>query len=253
MNEKRKGATRVADVPADILSQLNLGTIEAATLAENLATDLPQLMGHVFPKLLDKKVCIEPKLGITKKMAMIATLIEENYGDEKLAFMSQHNADLVRGWGAYCVAQKRDVALSDRILQMQVFADDPHFGVREWAWLSLRLHVVKAPLEAIEYLLPWARDSSANIRRFAIEVMRPRGVWSAHIGLLKKEPQHAETLLNSVNADPSKYVQDAVGNWLNDAYKTAPQWVEQCCQQWLEQSDSPATGYIVKRGLRSVG
>ncbi|WP_298775703.1 hypothetical protein [uncultured Shewanella sp.] len=69
-------------------------------------------------------------------------MIEETYGDETLVFLSQHYADWVRGWGTYFVAQKRDVSLSERIRQMQVFADDPHFGVREWAWLSIRSYVV---------------------------------------------------------------------------------------------------------------
>ena len=243
---KRKGATRVADVPAEVLRDLNAGLIETATLAESLAMDFNQLLGNTLPEL---EVDIDPKAGVTKRMAAVGVAIIERYGDSKLGFLTAHPSDLVRGWGAYVQAGLPDIALGDRIERMRPFADDPHFGAREWAWLTLRPHIVAQPVEAIGHLQSWVTDPSANIRRFAIEATRPRGVWSAHIAVLKTDPEKARVLLDPVTADPARYVQDSVANWLNDAWKTSPDWVETYCAGLSSASDE--TRYIVKRALRN--
>jgi len=62
----------------------------------------------------------------------------------------------------------------------------------------------------------------------------------------------ALSLLEAVISDPVKYVQDSVGNWLNDASKTNPDWVLQICDKWLETSDTRETRRIVTQAKRSL-
>lgn len=241
----------MADVSPEILAALNAGEIQAATLAENLATDFSALMAATMPELAEQASCIDQQAGITKRMGQAAALISQETGQERLVWLSQQTSDLVRGWGAYVLALNSDLSLAEKIIAMRPLADDSHFGVREWAWLALRPEIVMAPEEAIKTLVPLTSERSEYLRRFASEAIRPRGVWAAHIKLLKENPGRALSVIEPLRADPSRYVQDSVANWLNDAWKSQPEWVEAHCARWHDESPVEATEYIVGRALRN--
>ena len=248
---KRKGAASVSSVPVDILEQLEAGTIESATLSEGLAINFVTLIRNLFPELANKAAdTIDPKSGITKRMAAVAQVILRTKGHNAISELTNHPSDTVRGWTAYIIAAQ-ETELPEKLRLIQPLADDPHFGVREWAWLAVRPDIVKSPQEAISLLEPWTKNSSEFIRRFATEATRPRGVWSAHISILKETPEIGLPLLEPLNSDPSRYVQDSVANWLNDAFKSQPDWVESLCSRWEAETKSENTAYIAKRALRS--
>lgn len=245
----------MADIPADTLAALSRGEIETRTLPEGLALDQRTLLAQVFPNLpapthaaLDAVL----GLGILKRMQGIGALLWQHLGEDALAICLHHRSDTVRGWAAFMLGSQTDVALSTRLSQFRPLADDAHFAVREWAWMALRPHLAAALDEAFALLMPWTAASSDNLRRFAAEVLRPRGVWCAHIPALKRNPAPALPLLTALNADASRYVQDSVANWLNDAAKDQPDWVRDVCQNWSKNRPSPATVRICQRALRSL-
>jgi 3-methyladenine DNA glycosylase AlkC len=61
-------------------------------------------------------------------------------------------------------------------------------------------------------LQPWVHDADENIRRFACELTRPKGVWCAPIRALQAQPERALHLLEPLRADTSRYVQNSVAN-----------------------------------------
>ncbi|MDR2856420.1 MAG: DNA alkylation repair protein [Novosphingobium sp.] len=244
----------IKDITADRLAQLDAGA-PAATLTECLAVDFALLMGSVLPEIGAAALAemqAAASLGISRRMALAARLIDRYLGHPAIARLRDHPSDTARGWACFMIGAADGVALAARLAAIRPYADDPHFGVREWAWLAVRPHLAGELETAIALLAEWTGDPSERIRRFASEAIRPRGVWCAHIGELKRRPEMALAVLEPLQADPSGYVQDSVGNWLNDAAKDRPDWVEALCLRWSASSPTPATARICRRALRSI-
>jgi 3-methyladenine DNA glycosylase AlkC len=255
MTTPRKGSSRRADIPADVLAQLNAGTLESRTLAEGLAIDFATLLVTAVPDVPADylQMVREPmEKGITRRMELVGGILLRHFGVERLEEVAKHPSDTVRGWACYLIGQLPKLKLKARLDLIRPLADDPHFGVREWAWLAVRPHLAANVPHAVKLLTPWTAAPSPFVRRFAVESMRPRGVWCSHIDALKQNPDLGLPLLDPLNADPEQYVQDSVANWLNDAAKTQPVWVTAVCQRWRRESDSEHTVRITRRAVRSI-
>ncbi len=174
--------------------------------------------------------------------------------DESALFhhLATHRSDIVRIWA--CLALRHDPrpTVAERLEGTRPFAADRNMSVREFAIDVFRPLLLADLRPTLDLLLPWVHDPDPNIRRCAIEGSRPRGVWAAHILALKQDPAEALPLLEPVRADPGRYVQNAVANWINDAARTNSDCVVELCRRWQSESPSPATAYIVRRGLRTL-
>ncbi|WP_295516362.1 DNA alkylation repair protein [uncultured Stenotrophomonas sp.] len=233
--------------------ELDTGLVASTHLAECLVVDFATLLQTVaaLPDAAVHRMRDAASKGITQRMALAATLLREaEQGD--VTHWQSHPSDTVRGWICYLIGSDASLGLAEKLQSIQPLADDQHFGVREWAWLAVRADLVAAPLQALTLLLPWVDEASPYLRRFACEALRPRGVWAAHIALFKQQPQHVLPLLEALANDPERYVQDSVGNWLNDASKTQPEWVRDLCARWQREHNSAANAYIRKRAQRSL-
>ena len=260
----RKGAARIALIPPELLQLLNVGALPTANLNEFLAIDLPQLAQAVA-----RDIGLDPEherlqdtlalLGSFKPMrrhgwiahALYDMTAESPDPDAVAQRLVTHPSDLARGWAAEWVRHS-GWPLARQLQAQRRLAADPHFWVRELAWAALRDPVVAQLDLALVLLQPWVREADANLRRFACELTRPRGVWCAPLRALQSAPERGLPLLEPLRADPSRYVQNSVANWLNDASKTCPQWVEQLCARWERESSGEATRYIVRRARRTL-
>jgi 3-methyladenine DNA glycosylase AlkC len=240
---------------SDRSARINRGEIETKNLAECLKVDFGILFGVLRPEaseLLRAQVDGLGELGILKRMERMGELLLGLGKGSIPRELITHRSDTVRGWAAFGIGQDPKLTLRQRLEQIQVLADDPHFGVREWAWMAVRRHLDQDLGQAIQLLARWTAHESPRIRRFASEATRPRGVWAAHIEALKEAPKLALAILEPLKADPDRYVQDSVANWLNDASKTQPHWVQEICGKWSKQSSGKSTSYIVGRAMRSI-
>lgn len=261
---KRKGAKSIKDIPKDILEQLNRGEIETANLVEWLAVNHKLLLENLLAQhgrkqylkpILEQIDNLKKQTVNTINEAIGAGLFKQtsiNKDSDFLLTISTHQSDFVRGWAAYSVGENTTLSICQMLQKIQPFAADKHFGVREVAWFAVRQSIARNLNESIDILSEWTLNSDENIRRFASEATRPRGVWCEHIEELKQNPKLGLLILEPLKSDKAKYVQDSVGNWLNDASKTQPEFVKELCKRWEKESDTKETKYIIKKALRTI-
>jgi 3-methyladenine DNA glycosylase AlkC len=245
---------RVVDLLPERLTALQAGDTESRTLTECLAIDLAGFAARALPDFgpdAVRHLASAAELGITRRMALAGKLCLGRYGPAGLGPLVAHPADTARGFACFAIGAQPDISLAAALEAIRPLADDPHFGVREWAWLALRPRIAAEIEAAIALLAPWTGEASPRLRRFASEATRPRGVWCPHIGPLRQAPWLGLPILLPLRGDAERYVQDSVANWLNDAAKDQPGWVRGLIAEWRADPTQPAAPRLARAALRS--
>ena len=167
-------------ITSERLAQLNSGQDASSNLAEGLAVDFAALMAAALPQVQAaalEKMRQAASWGISKRMVLAGEVMLDAVGRQGLMALAGHQADTVRGWVCYALAHDHALRgpaepLENLLDAMRVFADDVHFGVREWVWLAVRPHIAAQPQRAIGYLAGWATAPSERVRRFADILMQ---------------------------------------------------------------------------------
>jgi 3-methyladenine DNA glycosylase AlkC len=258
----RKPARKIADIPKEVLQALERGRFETKNLTEWLAVDRVKLLMNLtdpleLPITSEELRSLQRELkdqSALKQSQAVGRLLSSKFkvGDAAWKRLSSHGSDVVREWCAITVGLA-ELPFPKKLAWIKLFADDINSGLREIAWISLREDVIQDPQSCIASLIPWTGSRSERLRRYASEITRPRGVWCSHVQQLKENPEWGLPILEPLMSDSSRYVQDSVANWLNDASKSQAGWVREVTQQWLDRSDCSETKYIVRRALRTLG
>jgi len=261
----RKGSRKAQDIPKNVLNLLNSGKIETVNLTEWLAINQVELLDNVFPEIGLNEYLNELKESIKqlKKPSTMSsikivgeTLYKICYRNQTINLaldkLSNHKSDTLRCYATYLISRNEKLSIEEKLNKSLELIADKHFGVREVVWMALRPEIEKELDKSIKVLSNWTNNSDENIRRFTTEVTRPRGVWCKHIESLKENPEQALPILEKLKSDKSKYVQNSVGNWLNDASKSKPEFVIDLCGKWQEKSKNKETEKIIKRALRTI-
>jgi 3-methyladenine DNA glycosylase AlkC len=254
---------RKQDVPATRVRLLSTGRGESANWTEWMATNMPLLARTAA------KACQRARLrralitaadaaegrGILDRLAIFGAHVSagcRSFDDKEFRWLATHRSDVVRQWAVYAVNDRsRRMSVRERFNKTLPFAADSHMSVRECAWMAFRPYVASDIDRGLELLSQAVDSEQDRVRRFGIEVCRPRSVWGKHIEELKREPERALFLLEKVKRDASRYVRLSVGNWINDASKTRPDWVQELSSNWKADGDHN-TEVILKRGLRTL-
>lgn len=188
---QRKGARKGSDIPSDVLQLLQQGRLQTANLTEWLAVDHVVLLQNTLDEFdlqqsSDVFLTELNQLKEKKIMKMIPAIarawlhvFEQQAIEERIRIFDAipHLSDSIRCWAAYIIGVDPCLSVEEKLAGIRPFAADSHFGVREIAWMVVRESISLQLLEGLALLDSWVRDEDANIRRFAIELTRPQGVW----------------------------------------------------------------------------
>ena len=256
----RKGARSLKDLNPEVIDYLSKGLVETKNLMEWLATDQLQLLKLVLKEINKEDWYSMFDVAINNQKKPTANsntkIIGQTFGqmtEDKTVYntLKTHTSDIVRCWSCWAESLHYD-DLSDLLKAMKSYAADKHFGVREIVILATKERMIENLELAINILTPWTSSDDENVRRYAAESMRPVGVWVKKIARFQEDPDLALPILEPLKSDASKYVRDAVANWINDASKSQPEWAKQLCKRWEKESTTKETAYIVKRGMRTL-
>ncbi len=264
--KNRKGPRKVEDVTGEVLTLLNTGSLETVNLTEWLAIDHVILVESISVELGIGKAEMEQivaEIKLQKKpTSMSSTRVvgaafyrlfrDDPSFDNLFQQLSLHVSDTVRGYAAYLIGLDQSLSVEDKLVKANGLVSDHHFGVREVIWFAIRPSIEAELEKAILFLSEWAEDENEYVRRFTTESTRPRGVWCKYIQALVENPELALPILEKLKSDPAKYVQDSVGNWLNDASKSRPDFVIDLCEKWRQESPTPETAKIIKKARRTL-
>lgn len=98
----------------------------------------------------------------------------------------------------------------------------------------------------------WASSPNPHVRRLASEGVRTRLPWAARFAPFQADPTPLISVITPLITDPSRYVRTSVANNLNDISKDNPEIALKTARDWLAQSASPDTLWIVTKGLRTL-
>ncbi|MHA7057460.1 DNA alkylation repair protein [Aquimarina sp. M1] len=256
----RKGARSLKNLNPEVLEHLNKGLIETANLIEWLALDqlklLKVLLGelnksHWFDSFYEA-VSNQKKPSANSNTKIIGSTFTQLTNDSNVIdYLSNHTSDVPRCWAVQYYGAT-EMSITERLHTIKPYAADPHFGVREVAIFATKEHIIQDLDQAIMIFSNWTKNTNENVRRYTVEAIRPIGVWTKKIDDLRESPEKAINILESLKDDTSNYVKDAVGNWLNDASKTKPDWVKNVCNRWQKEAPNKNTAYIIKKALRTI-
>jgi len=246
----RKGFSSRKLIPSEILNKLNKGEEATLSLSEALAIDMNILFCSIFPNITYDTTAVKA-LGFIQKIKFFSDILAKNTNPlESFNFLLQHSSDTARAWACFLVPYlSKQFENSLQIMYPLIL--DKHFLVREWAWISLREQII----DNLQYNINLLNYKHENhlYRRFVSEILRPRGVWCKHITVFKNNQNNildiCVPILKYFSNEENRYVQNSVGNWINDCAKDNLEWIKQICSIW--DTSNPHTKYILKRGFRN--
>ena len=252
-NSKNALALAYFQTSQRIHHHLNKGMIESASISEALVVDTPELLelmspeGYTFVKTL-----FDRGDSIYKFYEIAAIGLLTAYGPNGYKDWIYHSSDTVRCWVAYWIAYNTQLNFHEQLKQMEPLINDPHFWVRENACMAMRPLLLHDLDDLLELLESCAHSENPNMRRFTVEITRPKGFWTTPIQALQQHPEKALPLLEALRTDKDKYVQESLINWFMDAEDFMPGWSKNILDHWCASTMSLEPSRIYKKVFQRI-
>ncbi len=115
----------------------------------------------------------------------------------------------------------------------------------------IRAFLNRWPEQTLARLARWAEDENYHLRRLVSEGTRPKLPWAKAVTLTTDQTL---PLLDTLHADPTRYVTRSVANHLNDIAKTQADFVVSTLQSWAKQGrqNDKELAWMTRHALRTL-
>ncbi len=116
---------------------------------------------------------------------------------------------------------------------------------------AIRYFISAFPDPTLAELATWVTDKNYHVRRLVSEGTRPRLPWSRRLSIPLTTPID---LLDTLHADPTRYVTRSVANHLNDISKSDPRLVFDTLRRWhaLREQTDVELRWMTRHALRTL-
>lgn len=104
----------------------------------------------------------------------------------------------------------------------------------------------------VDLLLPWTEDPVAQVRRAAVQAVRPRGFWVKRLPWAHDAPGLLLPILERLRDEDERFPANAVANCFNDISRVRPELALAVLGRWLEEGRGAQTEHVVRKALRSL-
>jgi 3-methyladenine DNA glycosylase AlkC len=189
--------------------------------------------------------------GLMQQWRILSEAAAELAGPAALPALEQSADERVRGVAPMVVRVLHLSELSVAAAHLRRQCALPGISAQEGAQMVLKQVILAHGLEPVlAEVGDWIVDPAPEVRRCLVEALRPRGVWTAHLPDLRRDPEPLTPILERVLDDPSLYVRKAVANCLNDVGKDNPDALLRWADRW--SGGGPQRRWVLARGLRSL-
>lgn len=139
------------------------------------------------------------------------------------------------------------------LARLRVMAEDEDFRVAE----SLQAFGVRPFAQAegpavVELLQPWVADPLPQVRRAAVQAVRPRGFWVKRLEWAHESPGLLLPLLEKLRDEDQRFPANAVANCFNDISRVRPELALAVLGRWLEEGRGMQVEHVARKALRSL-
>lgn len=193
-----------------------------------IASTLEQYLDQDFRKAAKQIVAALPP-------PLDPTLSDDDFGDFIFAPLGEY---VVR-----CGSQSAHLQLSLQTLKQLTM----RFSMED----AIRFFIKAHPEQTLVQLQKWASDKNYHVRRLVSEGTRPLLPWSGRISL---PTEISIGLLDSLHADPTRYVTRSIANHLNDIAKSDPELVLDTLRRWrsLGKQREDELRWMIRHALRTL-
>ena len=116
---------------------------------------------------------------------------------------------------------------------------------------AIRKFINAYPDETLTELAKWSTDENYHVRRLVSEGTRPLLPWSGRLSIDAARPI---PMLDTLHADPTRYVTRSVANHMNDIAKDHPTLVLDILKRWRQEGRQNASelNWMSKHALRTL-